>query len=44
VGCGQNVYVKDGKVIQIEGDPDSTGISHPPNAASWAACNLVTMR
>jgi formate dehydrogenase major subunit len=23
VGCGQNVYVKDRKVIQIEGDPDS---------------------
>jgi formate dehydrogenase major subunit len=23
VGCGQNVYVKDGKVVQIEGDPDS---------------------
>ena len=23
VGCGQDVYVKDGKVIQIEGDPDS---------------------
>src|SRR3954454_15207795 len=23
VGCGQNVYVKDDKVIQIEGDPDS---------------------
>lgn len=23
VGCGQNVYVKDGRVIQIEGDPDS---------------------
>jgi formate dehydrogenase major subunit len=23
VGCGQNVYVKDGQVIQIEGDPDS---------------------
>jgi formate dehydrogenase major subunit len=23
VGCGQKVYVKDGKVIQIEGDPDS---------------------
>jgi formate dehydrogenase major subunit len=23
VGCGQNVYVKDSKVIQIEGDPDS---------------------
>jgi len=23
VGCGQDVYVKDGRVIQIEGDPDS---------------------
>jgi formate dehydrogenase major subunit len=23
VGCGQHVYVKDDKVIQIEGDPDS---------------------
>jgi formate dehydrogenase major subunit len=23
VGCGQNVYVKDDKVVQIEGDPDS---------------------
>ncbi len=23
VGCGQNVYVKDGAVTQIEGDPDS---------------------
>ena len=23
VGCGQNVYVCDGKVTQIEGDPDS---------------------
>jgi formate dehydrogenase major subunit len=23
VGCGQRVYVKDGRVIQIEGDPDS---------------------
>ena len=23
VGCGQSVYVKDKKVIQIEGDPDS---------------------
>jgi formate dehydrogenase major subunit len=23
VGCGQNVFVKDGKVTQIEGDPDS---------------------
>lgn len=23
VGCGQDVYVRDGQVIQIEGDPDS---------------------
>jgi formate dehydrogenase major subunit len=23
VGCGQRVYVKDGAVVQIEGDPDS---------------------
>src|SRR5258705_10393071 len=23
VGCGQNVYVRDERVIQIEGDPDS---------------------
>ena len=23
VGCGQNVYVKDENVVQIEGDPDS---------------------
>ena len=24
VGCGQNAYVRDGRVVQIEGDPDST--------------------
>jgi formate dehydrogenase major subunit len=23
VGCGQNIYVQDGRVTQIEGDPDS---------------------
>jgi formate dehydrogenase major subunit len=23
VGCGQEIYVQDGKVTQIEGDPDS---------------------
>jgi formate dehydrogenase major subunit len=23
VGCGQDVYVRDGEVVQIEGDPDS---------------------
>ena len=37
VGCGQNVYVKDGKVVQIEGDPDSPisrGRLCPKGAAS----------
>ena len=23
VGCAQNVYVKDGRVVQVEGNPDS---------------------
>jgi formate dehydrogenase major subunit len=23
VGCGQNIYVRDGAVVQVEGDPDS---------------------
>ena len=37
VGCGQNVFVKDEKVIQIEGDPDSPislGKLCPKGAAS----------
>jgi formate dehydrogenase major subunit len=37
VGCGQNVYVADGKVTQIEGDPDSPisrGRLCPKGAAS----------
>ena len=37
VGCGQRVYVKDGRVIQIEGDPDSPisrGRLCPKGAAS----------
>ena len=37
VGCGQRVYVKDGKVSQIEGDPDSPisrGRLCPKGAAS----------
>lgn len=37
VGCGQNVYVKDEKVTQIEGDPDSPisrGRLCPKGAAS----------
>jgi len=37
VGCGQKVYAKDGKVVQIEGDPDSPvsrGRLCPKGAAS----------
>ena len=42
VGCGQRVYVKDDKVVQIEGDPDSPisrGRLCPKGSASK---NLVT--
>ena len=42
MGCGQQVYVKDEKVIQIEGDPDSPisrGRLCPKGSASK---NLVT--
>src|ERR1700709_2397561 len=37
VGCAQNVFVKDGEVVQIEGDPDaphSRGRLCPKGAAS----------
>jgi formate dehydrogenase major subunit len=42
VGCGQKVYVKDEKVIQIEGDPDSPisrGRLCPKGAASEMLVN-----
>ena len=42
VGCGQKVYAKDGKVIQIEGDPDSPisrGRLCPKGAASEGYVN-----
>ena len=42
VGCGQKVYVKDDKVIQIEGDPDSPisrGRLCPKGSASEALVN-----
>jgi len=42
VGCGQNVYVKDEKIIDIEGDPDSpvsAGRLCPKGSASF---QLVT--
>ena len=42
VGCGQRVYIKDGKVVQIEGDPDSPisrGRLCPKGAASKGLVN-----
>jgi formate dehydrogenase major subunit len=42
VGCGQKVFVKDEKVIQIEGDPDSPvsrGRLCPKGAASESYVN-----
>src|SRR5947199_9899181 len=42
VGCGQKVYVKDEKVVQIEGDPDSPisrGRLCPKGSASEALVN-----
>ncbi|MBX5468326.1 MAG: dehydrogenase [Thermoleophilaceae bacterium] len=42
VGCGQRVYVKDGEVVQIEGDPDSPisrGRLCPKGAASESYVN-----
>lgn len=45
VGCGQKVYVKDEKVIQIEGDPDSPisrGRLCPKGSASENLVNSPT--
>jgi formate dehydrogenase major subunit len=45
VGCGQKVYVKDEKVVQIEGDPDSPisrGRLCPKGAASEQLVNSST--
>src|SRR4051794_10654430 len=42
VGCGQNVYVKDERVVQIEGDPDSPisrGRLCPKGSASESLVN-----
>ena len=42
VGCGQKIYVKDERVVQIEGDPDSPisrGRLCPKGAASEALVN-----
>jgi formate dehydrogenase major subunit len=45
VGCGQKVYVKDEKVVQIEGDPDSPisrGRLCPKGSASEQLVNSPT--
>jgi formate dehydrogenase major subunit len=42
VGCGQRIYVKDGEVVQIEGDPDSPisrGRLCPKGAATFGYVN-----
>src|SRR6201985_1885975 len=42
VGCGQRIYVKDEKVVQIEGDPDSPisrGRLFPKGSASEQLVN-----
>lgn len=47
VGCGQKVYVKDEKVIQIEGDPDSPvsrGRLCPKGSASEQLVNAPNRR
>ena len=41
VGCGQNVYVENGEITQVEGDPDSPvsrGRLCPKGAASLQLC------
>src|SRR5271163_1955926 len=45
VGCGQRVYVKDERVVQIEGDPDSPisrGRLCPKGSASEQLVNSPT--
>jgi formate dehydrogenase major subunit len=42
VGCGQRVYSEDGRVVQVEGDPDSPisrGRLCPKGAASEQLVN-----
>ncbi len=44
VGCGQNVYVQDGRVTQIEGDPDSPDqvLYRRPFGTDWEPLDLGT--
>ncbi|GMA40906.1 dehydrogenase [Mobilicoccus caccae] len=45
VGCGQNIYVKDEKIVQIEGNPDSPisrGRLCPKGSASEQLVNSTT--
>ena len=38
VGCGQNIYAKDGRVTHIEGDPDSPITRGRPVPGGRRAC------
>jgi formate dehydrogenase major subunit len=42
VGCGQNVFVKDSGVVQIEGDPDSPMSRGRPFGTEWEQLGLDT--
>lgn len=42
VGCGQQVYVKDERVVQIEGDPDSPVSRGRPCPKGSATLQLTT--
>ena len=42
VGCGQKVFVKDEKVVQIEGDPDSPDLAGPAVPQGQRQQQLVT--
>jgi formate dehydrogenase major subunit len=47
VGCGQLVYVKDGKIVNLEGDPDcphTLGALCPKGAATIQLSNNETQR
>src|SRR5690625_1666938 len=43
VGCGQRIFHKDGKVIQIEGDPDDRSEEHTSELQSRGhlVCRLL---
>jgi anaerobic selenocysteine-containing dehydrogenase len=43
-GCGVIAHVKDGKVIKVEGDPNSPSATEPCVARVWPSPNWPTIR